>query len=135
MLVLQDLSFMPPGSDQSTPLHLLSPQYWTEQVSWNYAQINEWPLTKGISAPGVLVHISVLKKSVHDAPCVVTTHLQEDYSVIIHHRWPITPFHTLASQIQTTVKEEENILKHGSHIAFRFTTSTRLKKCFFWTEC
>jgi len=31
-------------------------QHWTEQVSCNYTEINEWLLAQRISAPGVLVH-------------------------------------------------------------------------------
>ena len=44
----------------------------------------EWPLTQIISAPGVLVHISVLEGSVHDAQCVVTTQLQQESSITIY---------------------------------------------------
>jgi len=36
-------------------------QHWLEQVSWNYAEINDWRLTQWISAPGALVQISVLE--------------------------------------------------------------------------
>jgi len=74
---------------------LLSPVQWhgddssasfltrTEQVSWNYVGINEWPMTKGISAPGVLVHISVLEESVHDVQCVVHEESVHDVQRII----------------------------------------------------
>ena len=40
-------------------------QYWTEQVGRDYAEINEWPSSQRISAPGVLVQIFVLVESVH----------------------------------------------------------------------
>jgi len=56
-------------------------------------------LAKGISAPGVLVHISVLEESVHDAQCVVRAQLQLDYSVIIEVTITMPanhPFHTPA---------------------------------------
>ena len=90
---------------------LLSPVQWhgddssasfltrTEQVSWNYVGINEWPMTKGISAPGVLVHISVLEESVHDVQCVVHEESVHDVQRIIllsltssSPCWPITYF-------------------------------------------
>ena len=58
-------------------------QHWSEQVSWKYAEINEWPLTQRISAPGVLVQISGLEESVHYAQCVVTAQLQQERSGII----------------------------------------------------
>ena len=48
--------------DSSAPLFsaYTNIQHWTEQVSWNYARINEWQLTQRIAAPGVLVLIFVL---------------------------------------------------------------------------
>ena len=63
-----------PGGDRSTVRHPSvghEVQHWLERVSWNYAQINGWPLTERISAPGVYVQISVLKKMfmVHSALC------------------------------------------------------------------
>jgi len=40
-------------------------------------------MTKGISAPGVLVHISVLEESVHDVQCVVHEESVHDVQRII----------------------------------------------------
>ena len=45
---------------------------WLEQMSGNYAEINERLMTQRLSALGVLLPISVLEKSVHDPRCVVT---------------------------------------------------------------
>jgi len=71
-------------------------QHWTEQVSWNYAEINGWSLTQGISAPDVLVHISAFEKeSVHDEQCVVTTQLQQEPSVIINVSITMSAYHTI----------------------------------------
>ena len=60
-----------------------SVQHWAEQVSWNYAEINEWPLAPRISEPGVLVQISPFE-GVHDAQCVFTAQFQQQSSVIIY---------------------------------------------------
>jgi len=62
----------PPGSDRQFYTHFdTNVQHWVEQVSWNYAEINEWPLTQRISALDALVQISVLVQSVHGSQCVV----------------------------------------------------------------
>ena len=55
-----------------------------EQLSWNYAGNNEWPLTQQISKPDVFVQISALEESVHYAHCVVVTPLQQELSVVIY---------------------------------------------------
>jgi len=47
-----------------------------KQVSRNYAEISESRLNKKISAPGLLVHISMLEEFFHDEQCVVTAQLQ-----------------------------------------------------------
>ena len=46
-------------------------QPWSEQVNWNHLEINEWPLTQRIPAPGERAQISVLEASVHDAQCIL----------------------------------------------------------------
>ena len=49
-------------------------QHWTEQVSWNYADMNDWPLTQRISAPDELMQINVLEESFHYAQCALLQH-------------------------------------------------------------
>jgi len=44
-------------------------QHWTEQVSWNYADMNDWPLTQRISAPDEFTQINMLEESFHYAQC------------------------------------------------------------------
>ena len=78
-----DLVFPTPGAGPG--------RFW-EQVSWNYTKTTEWLLTQG---PVVLVHISVLEGSVHDAQCVATTQLQQDSSVIISFTITMPANHTL----------------------------------------
>ena len=42
------------GRQFCTPFDM-NVQHWTEQIRWNHAEINEWPLTRIISIPSALV--------------------------------------------------------------------------------
>ena len=58
-------------------------QHWLEHVSWNYAEIDEWPLNQGISAPAAPAQNPLLERSVHYAQCIDTAQLQQQTSVLI----------------------------------------------------
>ena len=95
----------------------------SEQVSRSYAEISEWSLTQRISAPGVLVHISVLEQSVHDAQCAVIGQLHQESSVIIDVSIIMSADHTPPSFPTCALKSPKTI---GDSLNFFHQ---------FWVQC